>query len=559
MGAGAMASLWPSVSRASDSDPLLPPGQTWDEGDGLVEAHGGAFVSSLPRSAQVHFTRESLDYATALLADDGSRASRQRAFRIIEKVLTFQESNPQSPRFGSWPYYKEEPLAKMKYPDDNWADFMGARLGELLLDQGLVIPAPLKTKMRRALSSACQGIIRRDVQPSYTNIAIMAAGVTLMGGRILSRHDFSAYGANVLTKLVKYTAEQGSFNEYNSPTYTFTALTGLEEILNYIATPTVRANAQKLRMVAWSMIANHYHPATGEWAGPHSRAYWDRLTDATKAQIALRTGLPLPPKDIPPLPPRNRIIACPPQLLDRFRRLPKDEATTRQLYVKNADPRNDVVGTTWLTDGACLGSASFGSFWEQAHPLIAYWRGVTKAAVFRVRALKDGRDCASIGIRTAQSDGAALLAIGLLAGKGDTHPSLDRSPNGFPGKELALAFTVDADDAEVRQSPSGAFELVSGRWKAIVHPGPALYDGARAPGTWRVTRQPGFAEARYTIPLGGRLWPEQAGTTLLATAVQVLNADVDGQSSEFKSTDLSGGWRRVEWNGLRIDACTFAT
>ena len=91
--------------------------------------HGTGYHSQMSNGAWVHGTRDSLDYALALLQAGGGE-NEARATAVIHHVLQYQDTDPFSRIYGIWPWLMEEPLAKMNPPDWNWADFCGARLAQ---------------------------------------------------------------------------------------------------------------------------------------------------------------------------------------------------------------------------------------------------------------------------------------------------------------------------------------------------------------------------------------------------------------------------------------------
>ena len=91
------------------------------------------YHSTVASGSWVHRTLDSLDYADGLL-QRGTADDVRRAREIIAKVISLQDSRPQSPTCGVWPWLLEEPLAKMAPPDFNWADFCGGRLAQMLVD-----------------------------------------------------------------------------------------------------------------------------------------------------------------------------------------------------------------------------------------------------------------------------------------------------------------------------------------------------------------------------------------------------------------------------------------
>ncbi len=81
----------------------------------------------------VHSTRGSLDYAVALL-DSGDPERFKRAEAVLRRVIALQDQDPNSPTYGIWSWFLEEPLERMSPPDWNWADFCGTQLLQVAID-----------------------------------------------------------------------------------------------------------------------------------------------------------------------------------------------------------------------------------------------------------------------------------------------------------------------------------------------------------------------------------------------------------------------------------------
>lgn len=542
--------LWAEGEAIPD---VLNKGQRWDEASGLVfEKVGGiGYHTTLASGTPVRATRSNLDYAIRLLDASHGPAAVARASGVIARVVALQEMRADNANFGNWPWYAEEPLAAMRPPDPNWADFNGARLSELLIDHDAVLGEPLKMQMRAALARACASIVRRDAGPSYTNIAMMGARVTLAGGELLGDARLAAYGATRLARLLAYTRAQGSFNEYNSPTYTTVGLEELEAIIADVRDPRARADAEALRRIAWDLIARHWHPATGEWAGPHARAYADRLQDDIRAKLAARTRLPLGLAVVPPL--GRKAIVCPADLRARFAALPAPVVEDRTRFIRAMPDANSLYGTTWFSDDACLGSANAESFWTQRRPVLGYWRLPGKPAVLRLRCLKDGRDFASMGVCVEQAGDRLVFAVHPLAGQGNWHISLDRRPDGrYPGKELRLRISLDGDGAALRRLDDHRFELIAGGWKALVVTGPARFAGRDATGRWE-TASDGVG-LDWVMPLDGAIEPGALVQTLIIGAIAVLPVAIPSPRDAITVSPAAPGLARVRWGVMTLSA-----
>jgi hypothetical protein len=218
---------------------------------------GTGYHSKVSPGTWVHFTRTSLDYALALLARNGA-GDADRAAAVIRKVISLQDADPASLTYGIWSYVLEEPLEKMSPPDWNWADFCGALLAEMLVQHAAKLSEETRALMRTSLGHAARSIIKRNVGPGYTNIAVMGGGVTAAAGEILGDAAMLDYGRTRLKKLVENTARHGSFNEYNSPTYTMVALRETERTLRLVRDPASREAAELLRELGRYLRSKDY-------------------------------------------------------------------------------------------------------------------------------------------------------------------------------------------------------------------------------------------------------------------------------------------------------------
>lgn len=451
------------------------------------------YHSRVAQGTWVHPTRQSLDYAAALLARHAP-GDAERAAAVIRAVLKLQDTDPESRTFGIWPWVLEEPLEKMTPPDWNWADFCGARLATMLHNHGGRLPDGLRAAMLRSVGCAARAIRHRNVQPSYTNIAIMGGGVCAAAGELTGDADMLHYGRTRLQQTVAHARRDGGFTEYNSPTYTMVALWESERTLHLVRDQATRAAAESLRRIAWKTIAESFHPATGQWAGPHSRAYTDYLLPAVVDYLTAQTGAGIevhpsvrdrgrvrPPMPFPHLP-------CPADLRSRFERLPTDPLDVQRTFTRGSSAKAAVVGTTWLSGVACLGSVNHSTLWTQRRALIGYWKTpADSAVVFRVRFLHDDRDFASMAANMAQRGPRALIVVYPLRHHGDWHVSLDRPRDGtFSARDLRLRFELRGQQVDARQLDSSHYELAAGSQRVVVHTLAGRFNGQ--PIRWTIGR-----------------------------------------------------------------------
>jgi hypothetical protein len=372
----------------------------------------------------VHPTRDSLSYAVALL-EAGSPDQVKRAEAILRKVIRLQDQDPKSKTYGIWSWFLEEPLAVMSPPDWNWADFCGVQLLQVALFHRADIPPDLAEQVDTAIRHAARSIQRRNVGPGYTNIAIMGAYVTLITAELYKLEDLRAYALERFRRFHAYTLEQGAFTEYNSPTYTIVALQEIGRILAHAKDPEARRMADQLYRLAWQEIAQHFHPPTRQWAGPHSRCYSTLLPEKTLTLFEHATGgrARFFEKDPALEPEQFRLpLRCPDEFAGYFISLSEPRELSRT-FLKGANP---VVGTTFLTPDFALGSVNRGDLWNQRRALIAYWGTPDKPSYLHLRFLHDGYDFADAQFLSAQKAGTVLGGVVLAVDGGDTHVSLDR-------------------------------------------------------------------------------------------------------------------------------------
>ena len=440
---------------------------------------GVGYHTTLADGTMVCSTRENAEYAVLLLKAD--RVAEAEA--ILRKVLALQDREPDHKTYGIWPWFKEETLEQMSPPDWNWAAFIGAQLVVAHRLYAEKMSVDLVQDIELALKCASEAIIRRNVTLSYTNIAIMEAVVTATSGEVLEDNTFRLHGQERLKSLVGFTQEQGSFCEFNSLTYTLVALLELERALHLLHDEATLEAVQWLWTHAWDVISSHFHPKTREWAGPHSRAYSDFLSDYQRHILNLRCGQtvcrPAEKTFMSVLDP----IQCPEAFLPRFTTSERAVTCVKQRFSNQHD--QPVTGTTWMHPGGCLGSVNTSTFWTQARPVIGYLDlGTGQPGLIRLRFYHDGKDFASAVVTSEQEEACVRSCITMRDGHGDYHIHLDRPADGqFQAESFAVRYELTAPEAEVRQITDQTFELTAGKWKAVVTIQHGAYMGN--PISWR--------------------------------------------------------------------------
>lgn len=438
----------------------------------------------------VHTTRESLIYALALLKRDQIGDSA-RAEEILSQVVALQDSDPDSATFGVWPWLLEEPLEEMNSPDFNWADFCGASLAHILIQHASQLSEETRKATRDALRNATVAIRTRNVGPGYTNIAVLGGGVCAAAGELSGDAVLLEYGRNRLQGVVEQTEKHGGFNEYNSPPYCKVVIAECERILELVRDPATRAAAESIRTAAWKMIAGSLHLPTQQLAGPHSRSSRNRLRVAMVEFLNRRTGL-----DLKPHPsmlggmPRGygvvRPLMCPQDVLADIRRKRPYPFQIERVFVNSRRQEYRRAGITWFDDESCLGTVNRSSFWTQRKPLLAYWKTQDDpAVVLRLRFLHDGRDFASMGVRSVQQGPRVLSMLYPIDDAGSWHPSLDRPADGvFRVNDLRVRLELLGRGVTCSNPGDGRFALSAGDRRAVIHTLTSTFNGR--PVEWQV-------------------------------------------------------------------------
>ncbi len=515
--------------------------------------HGPGYHSQVPDGTWVHSTNGSLYYALALL-QSGEAEHVERAAAVIAKVISLQDIDPVSKTYGIWSWLFEEPLSDMAPPDWNWADFCGVVIGQILVEHSDTLPPDLVSDMHESIGHAAWSIFRRNVKPGYTNIAVMGAGVTLMAGEITGEERLLAYGRRRLRGIVEHHDAHGSFNEYNSPPYTMVVLHECERVLQFVKDEQARADAEMLRRAVWRLMAEHYHPATGQWAAPHSRGYKAWLDARTANYIAEQTGVAIPVHPAEASegvvgPSLTKSLPCPEDLVDRFRKLPEPTIEVHQRVILRDTAEASTYMTTWLTHEACLGSVNHDNMWTQRRVLMAYWNGEDGVPVaLRLRFLHDGEDFASAYVRNAQVGNRILSAVSLVTNRGDFHDHLDHPDDlVFEAEDFRLRYELTGEGAQVAEIGDDRYELRAGQYRAVVHTAPGRF------GPHSIRWESGGSEGIIWVDAvvdgdSSRTFDfKEFSETIMVGRLELLEADEDPSMAPLEITRSSDGYFEASW------------
>lgn len=441
------------------------------------------YHTRLSSGAWVHPTVPSLEYAILLLRH-GPAGMTSRAEAILDKVVSLQLTDPVNVWCGVWPYLLEEPISSMDTPDGNWALFCGARVAEALVAGRAHFSSEFTARLETALMHSGMFAYRRNILPGYTNIAVMGGGVAAMAGELLGFRPLLEYGRRRLESVVRSVEANGTLCEYNSLPYNLIAIHECERVLFLLKDKAIREFAEAIRVAAWKMLADIFHPETQMFSGPQSRAYADFPDALTVEKLSERLGFQLTcktteehtlwtgPIDLTLVP-----LPCPAEQAARFLKLPADPLETKQNYVRRTGDAT-TAGTTWFQGEATLGSATRENFFYQRRPVLAYWQTPEDAAVvLKLQFRCNGRPFTSAYSYNRQSGGAVLSAVALIENLGYHTPHMDIPRDAiFQISDLRLRYVLAGRGVRVAADAQGRFVLTAGVRQAVIYPLPGQID-----------------------------------------------------------------------------------
>lgn len=504
-----------------------------------------------------HFTRDNAEYAVALL-QRGRPEDINRAALIFRKLVTHFVTDPTHWAFGVPDrMYQEDPWMLPPYapwysqawkqgkagPDWNFADFIGRHFGHALKRHAGKLPGDLVAVLRERLGDAAWSVFRRNVGSDYTNIAVYGAEITLLAGEVLGEPRLLDYGRKRLRDLIDSYRHHGQFNEYNSPHYTPYAMIPCETILDLVDDPAARADTRWLLDRFWESLATHFHPPTQQLAGPFFRTYSDHLLGPVVDYINIATGLSvqlhpsIKPEYFAPI---HALRDCPSNPIGRFQKLPHDEVTLHEQFIRHDDDAFVTRGVTWLGADACLGSTNAENTGAQRRGLIAYWRtDDDPAVVLRLRLLRDGQDRGSGYGYHAQERNRVLSSLIHLYGSPDDAP--------LTAQSMIARYELRGRGASGRALDAQTFELHAGHRRAVIHTLPPQFCGQ--PAIWQLRLEDNVAAVEAVLYQGPtrRFDHPGMGDTLIAAGMELLMPNEAPASSRPFVASVDEQTHAVHW------------
>ncbi|GLS26481.1 hypothetical protein [Marinibactrum halimedae] len=172
------------------------------------------------------------------------------------------------------------------YFDYNYREFVGNAFILMLIEFSDVLPEELVKKMHDAVYLMAEGAYLRNMSAEYSNIAVMQAYLLHYAGIKYNQPRWEKRSRALSGDIVRHFRENGTINEYNSPTYDGVTLIALSMWRQHGLTRPFRAYGEVVYRELWENVLKHYHPKLRNFVGPWFRAYGNDVT-----QYVAMTGL----------------------------------------------------------------------------------------------------------------------------------------------------------------------------------------------------------------------------------------------------------------------------
>lgn len=247
----------------------------WSESEGLLQLDPLLSYRGKVDCAVPHYVRESAFYALGLFL----RGDLRRAIRALERVLECQLTERNTEASGSFLRHPEEVISDQKTAAEwadfnpNWREYIGLALALILSEFSDRLPPILLKRTTQALRTATAGSLWRRVPASYSHIALLKAFLLSFCGARFGLEAWVEGGEMQGREIFRLFKEGGDFAPFNSPSHYGIDLLALSLWRKYSSSRVMEAMAEEMEMALWKEIAQFYHAAMQNLAGPYDRAY----------------------------------------------------------------------------------------------------------------------------------------------------------------------------------------------------------------------------------------------------------------------------------------------
>jgi hypothetical protein len=366
----------PSLGNVDQHRHLYDVGRAYGDINFDPDANLVGVHSKNPPNKKSHATRESAYYAYGLLMT-GDPTDLARAQAILRKVVTLQDTATDSPTFGAFNWNSED-----KPQDLNSAVFVGLTLANVIdLDRRHPCLDPdVRSAVEQSARLAVTEVMHRNVEPSYTNIAMLSIAFVAAADKLWHVPDAATWAQAKLDAVVSVIGD-GELSEYLSPTYNGVSFQGAYLAKKFSISDAFGAKVDALTDHMWKQIALAYHAPTYQLGGPYERAYGDNMLDYCAVlkyflYFALDGTYPIPDSqsdhdwDMGGL---TTIAELPVPVRPEFKLPP---VPWRQWDANGlGDPSHPSRHLSQYRDGNfILGTVANQDEWKQKRNLVAFWR-----------------------------------------------------------------------------------------------------------------------------------------------------------------------------------------
>ena len=205
-----------------------------------------------------------------------------KSITMLNTIIRHQINAPGKYYHGAFVrnFHSEKELAlldlfdlKQVYFDYNYREFVGTTFILILNKFSHILPEELVSKMHDSIYLMAEGAYLRNMSAEYSNIAIMQAYLLHFAGITYNMPRWEDRAETLSITIAKHFFENGTLNEYNSPTYDGVSLIALAQWQQQGLTKKFKQRGEKIYLELWRSVIEHYHPQLRNFVGPWFRAY----------------------------------------------------------------------------------------------------------------------------------------------------------------------------------------------------------------------------------------------------------------------------------------------
>lgn len=344
------------------------------------------------RAPSYYMVRESTWYALGLLLRDGP-GDRTRAAEILRVVLKQQYHEPGKPWDGTFKRSPNEPeppanAVMWRGYDPNWREFIGTTFAIILEEYRDRIPADVAKEMMVAIDDAVAGEVKQGrLQPTYTNPALMLGFLWEYAAVHGNRPQWIAPATKWQDTVYGLFKQHGTFDEFNSPTYTGVDIYALALWRDYGSTPQMRAMGREMEAALWRTTASLYNAKLRNISGPYDRSYgMDMRSYVSIMGLWLRTVLNANQAPVPSFhPPVDHVadLWFVPLIVVLDTHIPPDAMKSFESFQGEHEVRQSIaegrIATAWIGRNVIYGGEFTGhtrgvDAESQFHPVTVQWQ-----------------------------------------------------------------------------------------------------------------------------------------------------------------------------------------